>query len=763
MYVRYMYMYPFLAQVVAPASVPHTEHNQYTLLLQSTAMSANVVFINIDWKSSRMHARFQINMRILAKTIAGVVRAMNPSIICMSEVGETKHPLSEEQMQQVATRSMSAWQDAATEHIQLRSMFTTGSPYMTVYIDGPIQCSDHRILHKLYSAAGEARDAQTFVCTLFDHESVDMVNVHAPSGKHKLQDKQRRELLTNLLQSNSQAKPGSTIGQAHFVMGGDMNTGPHLMSQLLQECRHRGSLRTQTEIHEPTFPKHGDLCIVAGFQARTLTTSAPNHDPRHDPYGICWSVPQSSATEQPLSFRRATKQSAAQSSGCATEQSLPALSGASAWLGPEPPPPTPPPTLEPAMEARLEVENLAKRAVECQLTDSEIERELVALHARRGDILKPEDFLTASEETAADLHLLQTAEQAARIPDDAAAATEHSEETTNLPAEKQLIYSIVNAFLDKITFHHPQAEELLMVALQDEMCLTPSIHLHVEEVFSPIFFHYPNGLKDRSVWEPRDTSQYIRQWYELASMREGLTPAAAATEHGQELSKGQVTQIFRQYMQEMKKDLRPDQQGKKWTYYKGCAEAKMRREAGHVFLANAVWTIGLPWLPPFATEQRESVATEQQPHGQLSTQNLDAIAKAIQNVLEWLDRVATALLNHRTTPEYQEALRKSGIKHGQSGLSATEQETRGAVRKARYDMRTAKDLAQRWQTGTLTWSNSYHWQRELLNAYWDGSLHARLGEVASADTMCRTPSFAVSSTTKIHTYTHIHTHTYIHT
>ena len=219
MYVRHMYMYPFLVQVVAPASVPHTEHNQYTLLLQSTAMSANVVFINIDWKSSRMHARLQTNMRILAKTIAGVVRAMNPSIICMSEVGETKHPLSEEQMQQVATRSMSAWQDAATEHIQLRSMFTTGSPYMTVYIDGPIQCSDHRILHNLYYAAGEPRDAQTFVCTLFDHESVDMVNVHWPSGKHKLQDKQRRELLTNLLQSNSQAKSGSTIGQAHFVMG----------------------------------------------------------------------------------------------------------------------------------------------------------------------------------------------------------------------------------------------------------------------------------------------------------------------------------------------------------------------------------------------------------------------------------------------------------------------------------------------------------------------------------------------------------------
>ena len=181
MYVRYMYMYPFLAQVVAPASVPHTEHNQYALLLQSTAMSANVVFINIDWKSSRMHATLHANMQILAGSIAGVVRTMNPSIICMCEVGETKYPLSEKQMLQLATRSVSAWQDAATEHIQLRCMFTTGSPYMTIYIDGPIQCSDHRILHNLYYAAGLPRDAQTFVCTLFDHESVDFVNVHAPS------------------------------------------------------------------------------------------------------------------------------------------------------------------------------------------------------------------------------------------------------------------------------------------------------------------------------------------------------------------------------------------------------------------------------------------------------------------------------------------------------------------------------------------------------------------------------------------------------
>ena len=50
--------------------------------------------------------------------------------------------------------------------------------------------------------------------------------------------------------------------------------------------------------------------------------------------------------------------------------------------------------------------------------------------------------------------------------------------------------------------------------------------------------------------------------------------------------KAQATQIFKMYMEDMKWS--EDQQGRKWTYYKGCAEAKMRREAGHVFVANAI-------------------------------------------------------------------------------------------------------------------------------------------------------------------------------
>ena len=100
-------------------------------------MSANVVFVNIDWKESRHHRTLNANMKVLAKTITDIVQKMNPTVICMCEVGETKNPLSEEQMQQVADKSISAWKDAATEHVKLRSMFTTGAPYMTIYVSGP--------------------------------------------------------------------------------------------------------------------------------------------------------------------------------------------------------------------------------------------------------------------------------------------------------------------------------------------------------------------------------------------------------------------------------------------------------------------------------------------------------------------------------------------------------------------------------------------------------------------------------------------------
>ena len=73
-----------------------TEHRQVT------EMSANIVFVNIDWKESRMHKTLSYNLRRLSNTIKNVVSMMQPTMICMCEVGETSHLLSLRQMEIMA-------------------------------------------------------------------------------------------------------------------------------------------------------------------------------------------------------------------------------------------------------------------------------------------------------------------------------------------------------------------------------------------------------------------------------------------------------------------------------------------------------------------------------------------------------------------------------------------------------------------------------------------------------------------------------------
>ena len=70
----------------------------------------------------------------------------------------------------------------------------------------------------------------------------------------------------------------------------------------------------------------------------------------------------------------------------------------------------------------------------------------------------------------------------------------------------------------------------------------------------------------------------------------------------------------------------------------------------------------LVWLS-FATEQRQTP---------LSTEQLDAVPGAFRDVLDGLDSLAVALVQHRDTPEYQTTRRKSGDTHGATGLTATE-------------------------------------------------------------------------------------------
>ena len=164
------------------------------------------------------------------------------------------------------------------------------------------------------------------------------------------------------------------------------------------------------------------------------------------------------------------------------------------------------------------------------------------------------------------------------------------------------------------------------------------------------------------------------------------------------------------------------------------AEAKMRNECGQVFIAKTIWTIGLPQLPEFLTHHWPSSATEQRCSTPLSAEHIEPILWAIQNIVDWLDRVAVAMHDRKLSPEYAEAVQRSGEAHQKSSLSATEQEIRKSNRKAKFDLVMAKRLAKRWREWDLTYKQCESWQFALLQEYWNGSLDNRVQQILSRDT-----------------------------
>ena len=298
-----------------------------------------------------------------------------------------------------------------------------------------------------------------------------------------------------------------------------------------------------------------------------------------------------------------------------------------------------------------------------------------------------------SENVPADVRRIESMEETA-VAAAGSAADDSEEDSTpewasqELSPEKRMVYSIVNEFLGNITFNSPEAEALLEAVLREESCLTASTLARVVKVFSPIFCYYPKGLQDCSVWRPRDVRKYIAEWYRLACMRSRFQHA---TENGGHLNKEQVAEIFKEYVAAMTTNMRPDQRRRQRSNYI-CANAKLRSEAGSTGLAKAIWAIGLPRLPPFATDQQE------QP---LSVRELEALPEAIHSVSKWLQRLETALM-----------------------------EQREAIRKAKRDIGIAKNLARQWDNYILTAKNWQPWQENLLRAYWSGVLHEALEEVS---------------------------------
>ena len=638
-----------------------TEHDTEPLL-QSTTI-ANIIFINIDWKRSRHDnpTCTNKNLGVLAKTTSSIVTNMKPAVICCCEVGTAMSPMTVEEMYVMAQAMREAWEEAATEHPAISFHFEDDAPYITIWDANLCKCTHERILENIYNVQGHRRKAQAFLCTMpgdTDEEGIDVVNVHAPSGSPKLTDAQRFQLMKNLLQSISKTKANRSIGESRFLLGGDMNSDEITLTRILAQLKSQDILKTSVEIMCPLNAKHGDICVVGGFTPGLVNPrKARNHDPQHVPYGITLRKPLH-CTRQQLTSR--------------------------------PTPPTPDTTTTSRPTVQTEVA-ATRHATQQSYPQAQI----------------PSTPDTTTESRA----ILQTEIAATRHATEQSHPHEHEVPELN-ESGQEMAYVIVNAFLDNVTFKSTEAEKLIkQVILRTSEGIQPHMRANIDEVFLPIFFYYPNGLRDRTIAEPRDANQFIKQWYDIAEWRR--IAGAGITQYATEqLSKFQRNKILHEYICNfIAKEAYARQKTQSWTKNKSSAEAVLRKRCGSVLMAKAIWHIGLPDIPEARFAMEEGLpATEQQQA---------SIEKATETILKWLSMLANSIQEHKATPEYQEHARKSGTQKNTSGLTEIElkqkEEKKHAARLKHGRHPSTASSSNRWQAPAQwqwhddTWQASPHW------------------------------------------------------
>ena len=561
------------------------------------------------------------------------------------------NPMTMQQMFEMADTIRIAWEAAATEHPDISVLFEVDAPYLTIWDGNRCECKHGRILENVYDVPGHRRKAQAFLCIMpgeNDEEGIDIVNVHAPSGKPKLTDSHRYHLIRNLLQSSSMARPNKRIGEGRFLLGGDMNTIELRLSQILNKLRSLGILKTSNEVLSPKWGKHGDMCVAGGFTTTLVQGRARNHDLQHEPYGIAWQRQPQHATEQLTTAPDKVAVRPERHTSQLPLETAPVL----AW-----------PATEQSDGTGDSVTIRPDRHLS-QLPLKQVYQPTWPATEQPDEPVETKVSLDTDSETTR--HATEQPQ-----PDE-------NEPPTLIEPEQEIAYVIVNAFLDNVTFQSTAAEAVIKrIILTTDIVkqrVWPSDMLHnIDEVFRPIFFNYPNGLSDRTRAEPRDASQYIIQWREIAEWRERLLEDVP---RGSQLSASQVQNILHNYIHNfIHNEADSIQRAQSWNSNKSRAEARLRRLCGSVLMAKAIWQVGLPNIPEamFAKERMLATlvpATEQQP--QLGPDALESIATATEWIMKWLNMLANSIQSHKATTVYQEHARKSGTQKNQSGLTATE-------------------------------------------------------------------------------------------
>ena len=692
-----------------------TEHGIETL--PQSAAVANIIFVNIDWKRDRHNSAkaTKRNLKQLTDTTSSIVTSMKAAVICCCEAGTAILPMSSQEMSDMADAMREAWEKATTEFPAISFHFEDGAPYLTIWDGNRCKCTHAQILKDVYTVPRQPRTAQAFLCTMpgdGDEEGINVVNVHAPSGTPRLTDTQRFDLIQNLLQSSSMITAKKSIGESRFLIGGDMNTNEGSLGQIFKTLEIKGILKKKYEVMVPLDGKHGDICVVGGFTTSTVTERARNHDPQHVPYGIAWRKQPQHTTEQltttpPPQTQIPTAPDATRKSRATEAQAIYnyvatptpkqaqfVISDAgrgpthlateqltSCYRAPDTMPKAPDHigAINPQTDVSCDADTETTQHVTEQPTTTP-----------RTQISTAPDTMTKSSATGATTATVRSERQLPQLPlvklqpvdtdkliETMTAQHLHEHEVPELDGPGQEIaYKIVNAFLDNVTFKSTDAEDLIKgVILRTGEVARYDMLLNVDEVFQPIFFHYPNGLRDKTRAEPRTPRRYIQQWRDIAEWRQmvGTDNTCERLQYATEqLATNQVQNIFHQYIDDLKhREATEDQNAQPWNNHKSRAEVVLHRLCGSKKMAMLIWQIGLPDIAEaeFAISQF-LLATEQQ--RALPQDVRESIETSTRTILTWVSTLANSIHDHKATRDYQEHARKSGTQKHKSGLNQTE-------------------------------------------------------------------------------------------
>ena len=714
-----------------------------------------ITFVNIDWKRSRHNPRNRgtplRNLTLLKTTITSIVRNHRPAIICLCEVGECGAGMTDAHMEVLVQTITEAWQNAEAENnvadtersaTKLATAWSSGHPYLTIWDRSQVECFKFRVV-KVWLQDPE-RVAQVFGIKAPGLQA-DVVNIHSPaSAKRALTGPARKGILATLLKCHSAYHSG-TIGQGSSILGGDMNTGHDTLSLIMGSLKHLLQSDAKFHFHIPRNAEHGDLAICINVDTLNAFHEAENHDPRHIPVGMrvypASPAPQEANPEHAsagsgMSYCSVPPGSplASHTSSIGPDATLPsnqstaterALVNADARAPERPDKPNA--VTEQTSSHQPDGHGLtlkksrwtrASRTLDWCLSPSDSNEECVAKvrfssaaapparseeHEHKGTgHLRPSYYQqSAATERARDSHQRDDAEPLQQQDDSETC------EDTELAANREKLYCSIAVLLWNANFESPDVEDVLVHVIQEQYIDNHDFIDTLETICHPFFL--VQRAQHGSQWDPKDPICIVQKmlWYDGFRQR---VLQSRVQPNDTPITEPEVAQCYKDYLLWFAENtLTPEQNP---GNIRNMASARMHRDLGNRHAPFAIWEHGMPRLSePLRTAVLQS---------ELTAVNKRGLQRHIHYIIEWLQRMARSIEDHKNTTKYKDSVRKSGS-YKQSGINAAEHDIKERLATLAKDKHRAKVLYDKWDSRS-GWSAYGERDAALLWSFWHGEL-----------------------------------------